>query len=151
MLLTRDSEIAFAKLLKNIKYFSFDQFLSPDAVMVYLKYVHKPHCPLRYFISSVGTGTHSLARWLASLLSPYLGVYSSAYLRNSLVFILKFRNFTRYNSLYNFRTVRLDVTILFTSVPLEDVVNFLVEQYNANVMHYLYPLIQYFHLSVCAS
>ena len=66
-----------------------------------------------------------LAGWLAGSLSPYLGKFSPAHLTNSLDFKEKLQNFSRHHSLNGFRMLSLDVTALFTSVPLEDVLSFI--------------------------
>ena len=107
------------------------KFMKPNCSLSYfygLPKLHKSNIPLRPIISSTGTATRGLAGWLAGCLSPYLGRFSSAHLTNSLHFKEKLQDFSRYHSLNGFRMLSLDVTALFTNVPLEDVLLFLREK-----------------------
>ena len=89
---------------------------------------HKDGCPLRPIISNVGTATRALAGWLASILSPYLGTFSSAHLKNSLDFKNRLNSFAASNNLDNTRLLSFDVVALFTSVPPNVVTNFISQK-----------------------
>ena len=80
---------------------------------------HKPDVPLRPIISSRGSVSHPLASWLAKILTPYLGSFSSSHLLHSSDFIDRLRNLSPE------RMLSLDVESLFTNVPLDDVLSFL--------------------------
>ena len=87
--------------------------------------MHKPNCPLRPIISNVGTATRSLAGWLSQILSPYLGKFSTAHLKNSIDFKERLNRFALNNSTNTGKLLSLDVTALFTNVPTNDVLQFL--------------------------
>ena len=67
----------------------FNRLFSNNGSLAYFSEVtklNKPNVPLRPINSSLATVTRRLAVWLASLLTPYLGIISTAHLRNSLDF-----------------------------------------------------------------
>ena len=73
----------------------------------------------------MGTATRELAGWLASVLSPYLGSFSPAHLRNSIDFKSRLVEFASFYSLSNVKILSLDVKSLFTNVPLDSVLDFI--------------------------
>ena len=79
---------------------------------------------MRPLISNVGAESRPLAGWLAQQLSPYLGKFSEAHLRNTQQFKEKLVEFSSSNSTSQVRMASLDVTSLFTNFPSEDVLNF---------------------------
>ena len=106
----------------------FDKFYTTNARLPYfygIPKVHKPNCPLRPIISSVGSISHSLSSWLASILTPYLGTFSGSHLKNTDDFMGRLREFSRNNSMTHVRMISFDVTSLFTNVPLDDVLDFI--------------------------
>ena len=106
----------------------FNRFYRQNPGLAYfygLPKLHKEGCPLRQIISNVGTVTRPLAGWLAGILSPYLGTFSDAHLRNSLDFKNRFIEFAFNNSMQDVSLVSLDVKSLFTNVPLNLVVEFI--------------------------
>ena len=109
----------------------FTKLLPVNASLPYfygLPKLHKPGIPLRPIISGIGSVTHPLAKYLAGLLSPFLGKFSHSHLLNSLDFKNRLQEFATNNSLYNLTMVSFDVTSLFTNVPLQDVLDFLVQK-----------------------
>ena len=125
------------------------QFLKPNCSLSYfygLPKLHKHNIPLRPIISSTGTASRGLAGWLARSLSPYLGRFSSAHLINSLDFKEKLKIFSRHHSLNGYRMLSLDVTALFTNVPLEDVLDFLREKIENNSVAPPVPLEEFLEL-----
>ena len=120
----------------------FDKFIRNNCILARfygLPKIHKPECPLRPIISNVGTATRSLAGWLASILTRYLGTFSGAHLRNSIHFKEKMVEFAQSNSLNNSKLVSLDVTALYTNVPLEPVLNFIDQKIDAGVINIPIP------------
>ena len=100
----------------------FNRFFSNNCNLAYfygIPKLHKPNIPLRPIISSSGTVTRRLAGWLASLLTPYLGKFSTAHLRNSLDFKNRLEEFCITNDISDVKMVSFDVTALFTSMPLD--------------------------------
>ena len=86
--------------------------------------IHKPGIPLRPIVSSTGTVTYSTAKELAKILKPLVGM-STHHVQNT-------RDFVE-----NLKDVRLkqgeciisyDVTALFTSVPIQPVVNIIQQK-----------------------
>ena len=83
--------------------------------------IHKPGCPLRPIIATCGSPSSHMAKWLADCLSPYLGTFSDSNLKHSSDFVDEIRKLGPVNG----RMMSLDVTALFTNVPLVAVLNFL--------------------------
>ena len=109
----------------------FTKLLPVNAILPYfygLPKLHKPGIPLRPIISGIGSVTHPLAKYLAGLLSPFLGKFSHSHLPNSLDFTNRLQEFATNNSLYNLMMASFDVSSLFTNVPLQDVLDFLVQK-----------------------
>lgn len=121
----------------------FDKFIRCNASLPYfygIPKLHKPNRPLRPIISTVGSASHALAGWLASIMTPYLGVFSQAHLKNSQDFTDKLRAFSAHTDLTNTKMLSLDVSALFTSVPLDCVLNFIKSKYNQNVIELPIPI-----------
>ena len=81
--------------------------------------VHKPGVPLRPIIATCGSPQSNLAKWLASTLSPLLGKISGCHLLHSNDFIDRLRRLGPVKG----KLMSLDVTALFTNVPLEFVLD----------------------------
>ena len=54
-----------------------------------IKKTHKPDNPVRPIISSIGSCSYELSKWLAQQLSPYIGTISNSHIINSLDLISK--------------------------------------------------------------
>ena len=83
---------------------------------------HKPDNPVRPIISSVGSATYKLSKYLVTLLNPLIGTISSAHIKNNVDLVNKLNN-THMNC--DFKLVSFDVCSLFTKVPVEDLLSFL--------------------------
>ena len=83
---------------------------------------HKPGYPVRPIISTVGSCSYKLSKFLAKLLQPLVGSISKSHIVNSLDFVDKIRNRKIKD---NEIMVSFDVTSLFTCVPVADVLQFL--------------------------
>ena len=82
---------------------------------------HKPGNPLRPIVSSTGSVTQRLSKYLASLLSPLLGSISHSHLINFDDFVSKVREINLKDKVL----VSFDVESLFTNVPVEETLSFL--------------------------
>ena len=85
---------------------------------------HKPNLPVRPIISSVGSCTYKLSKYLVAILSPLLGTISDSHIKNGLDICDKL---TTININSETRLVSFDVVSLFTKVPIDDLLNFLNE------------------------
>ena len=86
---------------------------------------HKDGNPVRPIISSIGSFTYKLSKWLVNILTPLIGTISGCSLSNNVDFIDKLNGFT-FN--YDFRMISFDVKSLFTKVPVDDLLEFLEEE-----------------------
>ena len=84
---------------------------------------HKDGIPLRPIVSSKNSFMYKISKWLADLLSPFLGTFSSSHLKHSEDFICKFNNSNIPTK--NVKLLSLDVESLFTKVPIDAVLTFL--------------------------
>ena len=89
--------------------------------------IHKPGIPLRPIVSSTGTVTYSTAKELAKILKPLVGM-STHHVNNTKDFVehLKDVRLKQGECIISY-----DVTVLFTSVPIQPVVN-IIQQKLAN-------------------
>ena len=83
---------------------------------------HKVHYPLRPIISTVGSATYKLSKYLVNMLSPLIGTISDSHIKNNVDFISKL-NSNIPN--YEYKLVSFDVTSLFTKVPINYLLEFL--------------------------
>lgn len=113
---------------------------SSRAYFYWIPVLHIPQCPLRPTIFTIGTVTQPVASWLESVLSPSLGVFSCSLLKNGIVFTDGLRNFGQENSISSIRTLSFDVTAIFSNIPLQDVLIYLVDRYEADSLHLPIPL-----------
>ena len=86
---------------------------------------HKPGHPMRPIISTIGSVSYSLSKFLVNLLKPLVGCISSSHVINSVDFVNKVQNA---NIDDDSMFVSFDVKSLFTNVPVEDVLQFLVTE-----------------------
>ena len=138
-----DDDVTYRKLTKNplddvIKTFNsglkrilkankdlINQFftLSPSLPYLYgLVKTHKENNPMRPIISSAGTVTYKLSKYITKLLSPFLGTISGSHIINSLDLVEKL-NKVSFNP--NVRLVSFDVCSLFTKVPIDSILDYL--------------------------
>ena len=83
---------------------------------------HKDGFPLRPIISSVGSVSYKLSKYLVKILSPLLGNISGSHLINNEDLLNKLKEI---NISSNSKLVSFDVVSLFTKVPIVDLLNFL--------------------------
>ena len=76
---------------------------------------HKPNNPARPIVSSVGSCTYKLSKWLVKELSPVLGTISGFSVINNEDFINRLKGF---NFNYDFKLVSFDVTSFSQKSPL---------------------------------
>ena len=117
----------FNKGLKEITRdidFDVNRFISrlPRLPYMYgLPKIHKPNIPLRSIISSRGAPSYVLAKWLAGILTPLLGRFSNAHVRNNMDFMDKIKNVSFSCS----KMISYNVASLFTKVDPSCTLNFL--------------------------
>lgn len=72
----------------------------------------------------MGSVSYKLSKWLAKLLSPFVGTISNSFILNSVDLVNKLKSL---HINYDYKLVSFDVKSLFTNVPIDDVLNFLPE------------------------
>ncbi|XP_018399984.1 PREDICTED: uncharacterized protein LOC108777557 [Cyphomyrmex costatus] len=87
--------------------------------------IHKPDCPLRIIVSSIGSPLHSLASFLHEILYETIPVADSN-IKNSFKLIEKLKCF---NNADGFELISLDVVSLFTNVPIDIALDCIDEQW----------------------
>ena len=85
---------------------------------------HKPNNPIRPIISSAGSVTYKLSKWLVKLLSPFVGSISNSNIKHNVDLVEKLSNL---NINYPFKMISFDVVSLFTKVPVDDLLEYLSE------------------------
>ena len=96
---------------------------------------HKPHPPLTYrpIISQCAAFMTPLSKYVASILAPLVGTFSSAHLTNSRDLTTRLTTlFTTQPHLLSAPMLSLDVQSLFTNVPLKLVTSFLRKKFSDN-------------------
>ena len=83
---------------------------------------HKPNNPVRLIISSVGSITYRLSKWLVKILSPFVGTISGSNIKHNVDLVDKLNNL---NINYPFKMISFDVVSLFTKVPVDDLLEYL--------------------------
>ena len=86
--------------------------------------VHKPGNPLRPIVSSTGTATYNTAKELARILKPLVGS-STHHVQNTKDFVEQIKE-TRLKQ--GECIISYDVAALFTSVPIQPVINIIKEK-----------------------
>ena len=81
--------------------------------------IHKQNTPLRPIVSTIGSPTYQLAKYLTKLLPPHLG-NTEHFIKDSTHFINKIQEI-KLNP--EDILVSFDVVSLFTKVPLRDTLN----------------------------
>ena len=96
---------------------------------------HKDGTPLRPVVSTCGTITWPLARWLSRSLSNYVGIFSPSHVKNSQEFKQRLNDFARNNDISSLRMISFDVKSLFTNVPTEGVINFIESKIDEGIIN----------------
>ena len=86
--------------------------------------IHKPAIPLRPTVPSIGTVTYSTAKELAKILKPLVGM-STHHVHNTRDFVEHLQDVRLKQGRY---IISYDVTALFTSVPIQPVVNIIQQK-----------------------
>ena len=99
--------------------------ISPSMPYLYgLVKTHKPNNPIRPIISSTGSVTYKLSKWLVKILSPLVGNISNSNIKHNVDFIEKLNSV---NINFHFKMISFDVTSLFTKVPVDDLFDYLAD------------------------
>ena len=100
--------------------------LAPSMPYLYgLIKTHKPGNPVRPIISTVGSATYKLSKWLVSVLGPLVGSISKCHVINNQDLVNKLNTAVL---TYDFQLVSFDVTSLFTRVPISELLVFLADE-----------------------
>ena len=83
--------------------------------------IHKETILIRTIISTIGSITYSLAKWLSKHIVPVLNKIAGTRLKNANNFVSKIRNMDVNNKIMEI----FDVNSLFTYVPVKKCINFL--------------------------
>ena len=83
---------------------------------------HKQGNPLRPIISTIGSVSYKLSKFLVTLLQPLVGTISTSHVENNLDFINKLKGKVPQKDEI---MISFDVKSLFTCVPVDDVLEFL--------------------------
>ena len=86
--------------------------------------IHKPDVPLRPILDMCNSPYHATAKWLAEILEPLRRQLCVFSLRDSFEFVELMRDMNLNRKLM----CSLDVSSLFTNVPLMETVNFICDQ-----------------------
>ena len=100
--------------------------LTPTLPYMYgLIKTHKPNNPARPIISSVGSASYNLSKYLVSILNPLVGKISNSNIKNNVDLTEKLESL---NISSDFKLVSFDVVSLFTKVPIDDLLDMLPEE-----------------------
>ena len=86
--------------------------------------IHKPAVPLRPIVSSIGSVSYRVAKYLAGVISPLIGK-NKHFVKDSADFVSKIKGL---EVPPGHKLMSYDVTALFTSIPTQDAVN-VIEEY----------------------
>ena len=123
--LNNDFNSNLRKILNTEKSEYIDKFKSRMSTLPYmygLIKTHKQGFPIRPIISTVGSASYKLSKYLVSILTPLVGTISNSNIKNNSDLIMKLNN-CKPN--YKFKLVSFDVTSLFTKVPIDDLLIYL--------------------------
>jgi len=87
--------------------------------------IHKPNCPLRVIVSSIGSPLYPLATFLHNILFKSIPKANS-YIKNSFELVEKLK---RLHITDEYKLISLDVKSLFTNVPMQIAVDCVNEQW----------------------
>ena len=109
---------------KSIELLEKFKVINPKLPYFYgLPKTHKDNLPFRPIISCAGAFNYNISKWLAGLLSPFLGTFSPSHIKHSEDFVHKFK--AAHIPIHNIQLLSLDVDSLFTKVPVQDILQFL--------------------------
>ena len=104
--------------------------ISPEANIVPKLYglpkVHKTNVPMRPVLSMVGSPTHALARWLAEKLKSVEATVNQRCVSDSFQFVKQIREMNLHNRVIG----SLDISSLFTQVPLNETIDIILKLIN---------------------
>ena len=95
---------------------------SKPGYMYGLRKIHKENTPLRPIISSIGTFSYNLAKFLVKLLSSLIKNEFS--ILNSCTFV---KELCSVNFGYDVVMASFDITSLFTNIPLDETINLIID------------------------
>ena len=98
----------------------YQPFVPSPPYLYGLPKIHKDIVPLRPIVSTTGSVTYKLSKYIAAILKELNGSISDSYISNTGDFLNKVRNV----DLHNKTMVSFDVSSLFTTVPLDDTMEF---------------------------
>ena len=98
--------------------------------------IHKNGIPVRPILSMVNTPTHQLGKWLANLLKPVRDRFNKHCLKDTFEFVDKVRNL----NVKNAWMCSLDVSSLFTQVPLKETIDFVCNHISENHKDFELPV-----------
>ena len=90
--------------------------------------VHKQGVPLRPILDMTNSPYHGLAKWLVALLSPIRREIATHSLKDTFHFVNSISNV----GMHNTKMLSLDVSSLFTNVPLDETIEYLCEYIEKN-------------------
>ena len=98
--------------------------------------IHKNGIPVRPILSMVNTPTHQLGKWLANMLKPVRDKFNKHCLKDTFEFVDKVRNL----NVKNAWMCSLDVSSLFTQVPLKETIDFVCNHISENHKDFELPV-----------
>ena len=102
--------------------------------------IHKDNIPLRPIVSNIGSVNRPLSKWISKYTSPYIGTFSPSHIRNSLEFTSKLSELSGEVDVTRLKMVSFDVASLFTNVPVEEVLDFLVRKSDEGLFNTPVPI-----------
>ena len=90
--------------------------------------VHKQGVPLRPILDMTNSPYHGLAKWLVALLSPIRREIATHSLKDTFHFVNSISNV----GMHNTKILSLDISSLFTNVPLDETIEYLCEYIEKN-------------------
>ena len=94
---------------------------------------HKPNNPIRPIISTVGSCSYGLSKWLVNVLNPIIGTISDSHIKNNIDLKNKLQSL---NCSYEFVMISFDVVSLFTRVPVSS----LLDYFDSEFSDYPFPI-----------
>ena len=98
--------------------------------------VHKDGLPMRIILDMLDSPYHATAQWLSELLQPIRRILTPHSLKDTFQFIECIRN----ANLSNARMLSLDVSALFTNVPLRETMSYLCDEIVKRNIHLGIPI-----------
>ena len=102
----------------------FSTFTPSLPYMYGLIKTHKDNNPARPIVSSIGSASYKLSKWLVNVLNPLVGNISGSHIKNNVDLIDRLNNVSIN---HEFILVSFDVCSLFTKVPVDDLLHYLAD------------------------